>query len=752
MGPFSKMHYNLPLLILSILTILTNRICAQDNNATNIEQQYLQSTLGSATRFETAADYVKFLFFNNQKHKAFNILKNETTYASKLNDGKFAANLYTVSSIINLLNDDITASQEASKSALYYGNKTSDAETKGYVAYGQGWLNARTDKENQAVKNYLEALSYYDKAKPSKNLFQRKFTIYTELSSIYANWKEYHLQEKYTLSALQLANKENDPNFIFNANMAMGFLREQQYNLNNQDIKSIKEAEKYYLKALEIFETNRSKMSVPSDLSYVANNLAHLYLNYTSQTNESLVLKYANLAIQQGKLTEQYQHVASANGILADLYTEKGDFEKAKIHLLAAISALDQNNMEAPLTKMNVFESLSNIYEQEGDYKEALHYQKQFLTLFQSFFDQEKSAQAKKLEAQYQQEKHNQALLSLQLEGQKKERRILEMNLLNLQQIQQLEKLKLLQDNQQKEIELSALEKVKQEQQLKLSKLESFNKQQEIELYKSEINHKERINIFYIGIALVVSLLLIAFIYAYIQRSKSLRQQQNIYTLEIEKERQNSKISNLTTMLDAQERERGRLARDLHDGLGGLLSGAKMNLSLLNDAHTPLSTENITHSISKLDLAVDELRRVAHNLMPDLLEKYGIQEALTDYATRMSNSSLDIDVQFLHYENNLSKSQQLLVYRIIQELVNNVIKHADAKSIIIQFIESESHYQIIVEDDGKGFDSKNKSNKSAGLHNIQSRIEFLKGKVSIDSQNNLGTSIDIQFPKTDKHD
>ncbi|WP_159633723.1 tetratricopeptide repeat-containing sensor histidine kinase [Sphingobacterium composti Ten et al. 2007 non Yoo et al. 2007] len=731
--------------------ILTNRIWAQEN-VVPLEQQYRNAKIGTATRFEAAADYIKFLFFNNQKEKAFEILKVETNLATKLHDGKFAATLYTISSILNLLDDNLHTSQEASRTAIHYANKTTDAETKGYVAYGQGWTNARTEKENQAVKSFLEALSYYEKAKPSKNLFQRKLSVFTELSSIYANWQEYNLQEKYTLAALQLANKENDPNSIFNANMAMGFLREQQYNLSIQDKKILKEAEKYYLKALETFESNRSKMSIPSDLSYVANNLAHLYLNYFPEQNEALVQKYADLAIQQGKLTEQHQHVASANGILADLYLKKGNAEKAKSHLLAAIAELEQNNIEAPLTKMNVLERLSEIHEQEGNYREALRYHKTYLNLFQSFFDQEKSTQAKKIEAQYQQDKHNQELLSLQLEGQKKEKRILEMNLLNLQQVQQLEKFKLLQDNQQKEIELAALEKLKQEQELKLSKLESFNKQQEIELYKSEISHKERINLFYIGIAVVVSLLLLAFIYAYIQRSKSLRQQQSIYALELEKERQNSKISNLTTMLDAQERERGRLARDLHDGLGGLLSGAKMNLSLLKDSQTALSNDNITHSISKLDLAVDELRRVAHNLMPDLLEKYGLQEALTDYASRMSNSSLDIDVQFLHYEDNLPKSQQLLVYRIIQELVNNVIKHAEASQIIIQLIEYDTHYQVVVEDDGKGFDLQNKLSKSAGLHNIQSRIEFLKGKVSIDSQPDLGTSIDIQFPKTNTHD
>jgi len=158
--------------------------------------------------------------------------------------------------------------------------------------------------------------------------------------------------------------------------------------------------------------------------------------------------------------------------------------------------------------------------------------------------------------------------------------------------------------------------------------------------------------------------------------------------------------------------------------------------------------DDMQKSIQQLDTAVEELRRVAHNLMPDLLYRFGLQEALQDYAARMSNDFLDIDVQFLHYKNQLTKEQQLLVYRIVQELVNNSIKHADPKQIIIQIVEEADSYCITVEDDGLGFDIKQiKGNQSAGLYNIQSRIDFLKGRFSIQSEINLGTSVEVLFPK-----
>jgi len=227
-----------------------------------------------------------------------------------------------------------------------------------------------------------------------------------------------------------------------------------------------------------------------------------------------------------------------------------------------------------------------------------------------------------------------------------------------------------------------------------------------------------------------------------------MRQNKELYNFSLDKERQNSKISILTAMLDGQEQERGRLARDLHDGLGGLLSTTKISLSqLTNKVDSPMKND-MQKSLLQLDTAVQELRRVAHNLMPDLLNRYGLEEALQDYAVRMSNVQLDIDVQFLHYSNQLTKDEQLLVYRVIQELVNNAIKHADPKQIIIQIVEEADYYTITVEDDGKGFDiDQVKGNHSAGLHNIQSRIDFLKGKFTIQSEKDVGTSVEIIFPK-----
>src|SRR5690606_38213288 len=337
-----------------------------------------------------------------------------------------------------------------------------------------------------------------------------------------------------------------------------------------------------------------------------------------------------------------------------------------------------------------------------GNYQEAINYYKEYTTLFTNVYDQEKLGIGKRLEAQYEKGKQDQELALLQVEAEKKEQQIQLMAALGIQQKQELENMRLIQDNQSKELEVSKLTAEKQFQEIQMSKLEAKNRAQEISNYQQEISLKDKINTYYIALMIAALTLLAVLFYAYTQRLKHMKQRENFHNLAIEQERQNAKISMLTALLDGQEQERARIARDLHDGLGGLLSGTKLQLSHLNDQTSVEIQEKMQKGITQLDMAVDELRRVAHNLTPDLLQKFGLQEALNDYASRMCHDNLEIDVQFLHFNNSMNPDQQLVIYRIIQELVNNAIKHAEPSQIIIQLVEEDSEYHITVEDDGKG--------------------------------------------------
>lgn len=742
---------------LKLLLCCTFFICSILNGQEvlkNFEAQYSKSTPNTPQRFEIAGKYAQALFFNDQQEKAFNILNQNIQLAEQKSDGKYAAYLYSISAMNNRLENNLNASNHSLEKAKKYSNQTTDQEIKGYVSYCEGWLNVRNNEESKAVKNFIEAAKHYEKAPKSATILGRLSATYKELTSIYANWDDYELQEKYSKLSLEVAIKQNNPNAIFDAYMMMGYLYEQQFTLNQKNIYLRDLSEKYYVLAINTYNKNKAEIPFPSNLSFVANNLANLYLRFYPKVYRDKALYYAELAKNVSLETDQANHLASSYGLMAEIALEKNDYKTAKSYLLNSLKIINESALNDQQTVLSIYESLSDINEKEGNFAEALRYHKMYVTTYKSIYDQEKIQLSKRLEAQFEKERQQQQMIRLQLESEKKEQQIQLMHSLGIQQEQELTNSKLSEEFQRKKLKLSQLESDKRAQELtiskqdlRLSKLENKNRKLDLVHYIQELNYKNKINKYYIVLIVFFVILLLFLFYFLKQRTKSMKQREELYNLELEKERQNSKISTLTALLDGQELERARLARDLHDGLGGLLSGTKIQLTHLNDKINEQVKPDLDKSIHQLDGAVDELRRVAHNLMPDLLIKYGLEEALKEYAIRMSNDQLDVDVQFLSYTDSLNKETQLFVYRIIQELVNNAIKHANASQIIIQFVE-DSNYTITVEDDGKGFDINDlKLNQSAGLHNIQSRVEFLKGTLNIHSEENLGTSIEFQFPK-----
>ncbi len=735
-----------------LLTLNHSDIYAQDL-LSKLEEEYRQFKPGDPEKVFTTGKLAQALFFNQRENEAFELLKKDLVFTNKLSETKYGAYLNTILAINQLIADDKLNSRLSILKAKALVDRSRDIETKGYVYYGYGWILAREQQESEAVKQFMIALSYLDQAKQSNTLISRKANVYKELTSIYANWNEFELQEKYSKLALNLAIKQDDPMTIFDSYMSLGYMYEQKFLDSPEDIKYRNLAENSYLKALKIYQDNMGSMPIPSNLAYVANNLAHLYYKFYPKEYRDKAIKYAEMARLKATETKQFNLVASSHGILSEIALEDGKTNKAKEHLLSSLFEINKSQVQDQQVLMNIYLSLSHISEQEGNNEEALKFYKEYANIFTSIYDQEKLSTSKRLEAQYEKGKQDQQLNNLQIEAEQKEQQIKLMQALGIQQKQDLENLRLAQENQAQELTLSKLTSEKKDQELKLSKLEDQNKAQQISTYQKEILFKDKINKYYIALILAVGLLFALLLYAYRQRSKHMLQRENLHQLALEQERQNTKINMLTALLDGQEQERSRIARDLHDGLGGLLSGTKLQLSLAGEPENKDFQLKMDKGIKHLDMAVDELRRVAHNLTPDLLEKYGLLEALKDYAARMSNQELEVDVQFLHYENKLSSEQQLIIYRIIQELVNNAIKHANPSQIIIQIVEEEKQYHITVEDDGIGFDnSMIKNNKTAGLFNIQSRVDFLKGNLQVQSELGQGSSFDIFIPKSIYHD
>lgn len=222
-------------------------------------------------------------------------------------------------------------------------------------------------------------------------------------------------------------------------------------------------------------------------------------------------------------------------------------------------------------------------------------------------------------------------------------------------------------------------------------------------------------------------------------------QQAKIEELEADKQ-----LAATEAVLKGEEQERTRLAKDLHDGLGGMLSGIKHSLTSVKAtlAMTPDQAQAFERNIDMLDSSIQEMRRVAHNMMPEALVKFGLNAALKDFCNDINQSgALQVRYQSIGLNNSEpDRTTSITIYRIVQELLNNIIKHAETQHAIVQVIKNGHIVSVTVEDDGKGFDPNALAyGEGIGWRNIQSRVDYLKGKLDVQSEPGKGTSVWIEF-------
>jgi signal transduction histidine kinase len=264
------------------------------------------------------------------------------------------------------------------------------------------------------------------------------------------------------------------------------------------------------------------------------------------------------------------------------------------------------------------------------------------------------------------------------------------------------------------------------------------------EIYKLNTANKEKSTLNSILIGSTVGIVVISLLGYRNFKSRQKLQQQKITDLEKDKQ-----LSAIDAMLKGQEEERSRIAKDLHDGLGGMLSGTKLSFINMKEnlVLTPENAILFDKSLSMLDNTISDLRKVAHNLMPEALVKYGLDDALRDFCnTIQSSSAIKVLYQYYGEKRKLSNTAEVFIYRIIQELVNNALKHANASQIIVQLITNTNKVGIAVEDNGSGFDLNNIANKkSAGMDNIRYRVHYFNGTIDTVTSPGNGTSVNIEL-------
>lgn len=213
---------------------------------------------------------------------------------------------------------------------------------------------------------------------------------------------------------------------------------------------------------------------------------------------------------------------------------------------------------------------------------------------------------------------------------------------------------------------------------------------------------------------------------------------------EAQRLKQEKQLVAVQATLDGEAAERTRLAKDLHDGLGGMLSAVKLNLPQVkgNALLEAMDVSRFQKALGMLDDSIQELRRVAHHMMPQSLLRHGLKVSLADFCAAIPTA----DFHYFGDEARLPDKLEIMVYRSIHELVNNALKHAEAEHINVQLVQEPDRISFTVQDDGKGFDQHTVS-EGMGLRNIRQRVEAFQGEMNIYSSEQ-GTEIHIELELT----
>ncbi|WP_179008646.1 tetratricopeptide repeat-containing sensor histidine kinase [Winogradskyella forsetii] len=222
------------------------------------------------------------------------------------------------------------------------------------------------------------------------------------------------------------------------------------------------------------------------------------------------------------------------------------------------------------------------------------------------------------------------------------------------------------------------------------------------------------------------------------QRQK--RKNQEILTLKREQQ-----VQTLESLIEGEEKERFRIAKELHDGVNVDLSTIKYKLTSLLEKNNQV----INEAVAMIDKSCEQVRAISHNLVPPALKNFSLIEAIEDYMGTM-NTIHEPEINFHHIGDaiELSKKVEINIFRIVQELVNNSVKHANANEINVQLSHRENLLQLTIEDDGEGFNKDAVTSEGIGLKNIQSRVDYLNAKMDFDTSAK-GTSYIIEINTTE---
>ncbi len=544
----------------------------------------------------------------------------------------------------------------------------------------------------QGLEIAKEAITIYEKRGVKKDLA----IGYTNIGSQWEYLSEYNLAAENYTKALKYATDLNEKKFL---RVILNNLASVTITIGNYA-----KGKSYAEQSLVFAKQLNDKYGIASSLYNIAE--AENYLK-----NHANALEYFKQIEIIGKETED--DILILDGMLgkADSYNFLNNTAFAKIYYDSVITMAKK--VDAMPYVVNASKGFADCYRKEGNYKAALPINKEGIAVANQL-GTKNELQDLLFQASFLNEKIGNTAEALTLY---KDAQIIKDSIFSYNNLKSVANID--------------------------AKYETEKKETLIKLQQAEIRQKKDLNYLFGGGTFALALLSF-------MGYRSYKQRKNVDQLRIAELENEKQLAAAEAVLKGEEQERTRLAKDLHDGLGGMLSGIKYSFNNMKEnlILTPDAAQAFSRSMDMLDNSIKEMRRVAHNMMPESLMRYGLDKTLQDYTAEINKSGIvTVAYQSMGMENiQVNNTTAITIYRIVQELLNNVTKHAAAKQVLIQLLAQGNKLVVNVEDDGKGFDTAIiESAGGIGWKNIISRVEFLKGTLDLQSSNESGTAVNMEF-------
>lgn len=588
---------------------------------------------------------------------------------------------------------DSIKSNQALKKAL--SSTHTELLEKGVIAYYQGVHYANLGDKKKAKKYYEVAINELQKSKHHMDVLIRSWYNY---AYVQVEDKGYEILVK-TLTEQCIPLSEKSDNKLY---LAYAYT---QVGLTFMSVGQLDKAEEYHFKALDVL-ANVPKEGVIHLITYF--NLISSYCYQADSSSAKLYLDKATALLSQYPDSRQYPNYYYQ---LALYHTTRQEYPLA-LEVLKKGIELSKKKKQPKLTQMLYFR-MYNVYLMQRDYLGAKTILEQILK------DNILSKEAMNRKITFTQLASVNEMMGDYKEAYQwmKESSVLGDSLQQQKLLEKMNELEILHHTTEKEQTINQLMQEKKEDAL--------------------LAKNKNMRILFLAIGFVLSVVIAFLTYLNYRNQQKLNKQISLsHQQELQNLENKRKYEASQAVLTGEEQERQRIAQDLHDSMGGMLANIRMSIS-------SLELEQSDPLLNKIDKSISEMRRISRNLMPETLKNLGLEIAVKELCESMSHKHLSIQFEAFNIGVTIPFQTQLVLYRIAQEGISNVIKYAQVSNVIVQISQNEDVLSLTIEDDGIGFDTSDVV-YGLGISNIKNRIQLIGGTVEIDSQKGQGTTINVE--------